>query len=217
VILAACGLQREARLIAKAGLVPVIGGGDAERLGAALEQRCGEASAILSIGLSGALAADLDIGDVVIDAHTAGLNAWLRAALPHARTGGIVGQDSPAATSDDKHSLHLATGALAVDMESHVAARVAMHRGLPFAAIRVVSDDARRTLPPAALVGMRPDGGMALGAVLKSLARHPAQLPALIRTGIDAERAFRALGGALRALETHGISFLDPREFTLDL
>jgi len=40
---------------------------------------------------------------------------------------------------------------------------------------------------------MKPDGGTALGAELASLARHPAQLPVLMRTGRDAEKGFRAL------------------------
>ena len=46
-------------------------------------------------------------------------------------------------------------------------------------------------LPPAALVGMKPDGGMDLPAVLRSLLANPGQLPALIRTGLEAERGFR--------------------------
>ena len=39
-----------------------------------------------------------------------------------------------------KPTLHRTTGALAVDMESHVAARIAARHGLPFAAGRVISD-----------------------------------------------------------------------------
>ncbi len=78
-------------------------------------------------------------------------------------------------------------------MESHVAARLAALHGLPFAALRVVADPAERSLPPAALVGMRPDGTTDIGAVLRSLGRAPRQLPGLIRTGLDARAAFSAL------------------------
>ena len=85
-------------------------------------------------------------------------------------------------------------------MESHVAARVAARHALPFMAIRAISDTASETLPPAALVGMNPDGSMALGSVLRSLARHPAQLPALIRTGRSAEAAFGVLGRVAAAI-----------------
>ena len=125
----------------------------------------------------------------------------LRAALPHAYYGPIIGQDHIAVTTAEKASL-AATGALAVDMESHIAARVAARHGLPFIAIRTISDTAHETLPPAALVGMNPDGSMALGKVLASLARRPGQLPALIRTGRSAEAAFRALSQVAAAIAT---------------
>ena len=55
-------------------------------------------------------------------------------------------------------------------------------------------------LPPAVLSGMKPDGGMDLAGVLASLARDPRQLPSLIRTGREAERAFKALDHARRLL-----------------
>ncbi|MEI9890256.1 MAG: hypothetical protein WDN45_06180 [Caulobacteraceae bacterium] len=80
-----------------------------------------------------------------------------------------------------------------VDMESHVAARIAAGAGLPFAAIRVVSDTAGLSLPPAVLQGLNEDGGMNLMGVLAALARDPRQLPALMRTGRDADLAFKAL------------------------
>ena len=40
---------------------------------------------------------------------------------------------------------------------------------------------------------MKADGGMDIAAVLKALARDPRQLPPLIRTGLEAEVAFRQL------------------------
>ena len=100
----------------------------------------------------------------------------------------------------------------AVDMETHIVARVAERHGLPFATLRVISDTAGETLPPAALCGMRSDGTMAIGPVLASLLRHPAQLPALIRTGWNAERAFRAL---LRCYRMIGL--VDLVEHALDV
>jgi len=100
-----------------------------------------------------------------------------------------------------KAALHASTGALAVDMESHVAAAFAEAHGLPFATLRVISDAADRALPQAAQVGMKPDGGMDLPAVLWSLAKNPRQLPALIRTGREAEVAF----GRLKLLGRHDL------------
>ncbi|MEM8827237.1 MAG: phosphorylase, partial [Pseudomonadota bacterium] len=137
--------------------------------------------------------------------------------LPSATVGEIAGQNRIAATATEKHTLANKTGAIAIDMESHVAARIAARHRLPFAAIRVVSDAADTDLPPAALVGMKPDGGMALGAVLGSLARRPAQLPALMRTGIDAERAFRSLARVYDALGRAGVFRADLGEFLFDV
>ena len=220
-ILIACGLQREAAILSHDGVLAIPGGGDGARLETALEAAAPQTTMLLSCGIAGALDPALVAGDLVLhlpafvssevekqaisDAPEAGASTaldtngeddWcerLRAALPHARLGRILGQDHIAATVAEKAALHAATGALAVDMESHIAARVASRHGLPFAAIRAISDTASETLPPAALVGMNPDGSMALGKVLASLARRPAQLPALIRTGRSAEAAFRAL------------------------
>lgn len=124
----------------------------------------------------------------------------LRRAMPDAARGRIVGGDAILASVMAKRALRDATGGVAVDMESHVAARVAARRGLAFGAVRVISDGAADDLPPAALVGMRPDGGLALGAVLASLARDPRQLPALIRTGRQADRAFAGLKAAMEAV-----------------
>ncbi|AOH86121.1 phosphorylase [Sphingomonas panacis] len=220
-LLVACGLTREARIFAGAGVVAVAGGGDVARLEAGLEAAiaAGGVTAILSGGIAGALDPALRPGDVVIgtlfsresgsseqqgqafaalDSRFRGRTAEI---FPNAHFGCIVGSDTIVATLAQKRALYAATGALAVDMESHIAARVAARHALPFAILRTISDGADHVLPPAALVGMKPDGGMALGAVLASLARHPAQLPALIRTGCDAGRAFSALERAWTSVE----------------
>ena len=137
--------------------------------------------------------------------------------LGEAHVGTIVGSDTIVASVAEKQALYAATGALAVDMESHIAARVAERHGLPFAIVRAISDTADHALPPAALVGMRPDGGMALGAVLASLARDPRQLTALIRTGRDAGRAFAALRRVRDVLGRLGVSLADDLELPLDM
>ena len=204
-ILIACGLQREAAILSAEGITAIPGGGDTARLEAALEAAASGATMILSCGIAGALDRALKAGDLVLSVPSPspsgeGFSEALTAALPHAHLGPIIGQDHIAATVAEKAALHAATGALAVDMESHIAARVAARHGLPFAAIRTISDTASETLPPAALVGMNPDGSMALGKVLLSLARDPAQLPALIRNGRSAEAAFRALGRVADAI-----------------
>ena len=216
-LIVACGLRREARAIEGKGrdVVAVAGGGDAVRLEAKLDALArARPGIILSSGLAGALDPGLLPGNVVLDGDP-GLIARLKHCLRDAIAGTVLGSDRIVATVAQKRALH--AGAIAVDMESHIAARVAARHGLPFAAVRTISDGADETLPPAALVGMRRDGGLALGAVLASLVRDPAQLPALIRTGRHAGIALGALGGAHDALARGGIDRLDLRELGFQL
>ncbi|MFD1612511.1 phosphorylase [Sphingomonas tabacisoli] len=265
-ILVACGLKREAAIMGRAGVIPVIGGGDAARLERALEFAltrltqssipsevegrtdfeldraavCASTSLgmdeigsnqsehilddntrpfptlILSSGVAGALDSSLKPGDVVIGGDP-GVVAKLQAALPEAKVGKVIGIDRIASTVAEKQALFRETGALAVDMESHVAERVARKHGVPFGILRVISDSADETLPPAALVGMRPDGGVAIGKVLVSLLGQPSQLPTLIRTARHADVAFRALRRVYDVLCGGGVGGFDLRELPLDM
>jgi len=214
-ILAAVGMQREARLVerhgAGIGLRAVAGGGHEALLKARLEAALEGAEAILSIGLGGALDPLLEVGDVVVASEVlrprkrwetdAVWRDFLRARLPAARCGPVYGSGEMVLSALDKDKLRRRGGALLVDMESHVAAEVAAARRLPFAVVRVVSDKAAASLPEAVRAGLSEDGGMNLFGVLGALARDPGQLPALIRVGRDADRAFKALdAAAARAL-----------------
>jgi hopanoid-associated phosphorylase len=163
----------------------------------------GSCRGVLSFGTAGGLAPGLRSGASVVasavldgamrfdtDAH------WSRALLKRldgAAYGPLAGVAQAVVESGAKLRLGKSSGALAADMESHVAARWAATHGLPFACCRVVIDPCERSLPDAALAGLRPDGSTDIGAVLRSLARGPAQLPALMRLAGDANRARAAL------------------------
>ena len=211
-VLAVTGLAKEAKLVGVAGVVAVAGGGDAGGLMAKLDALHGDLRGVISIGLAGALSPLLNVGDVVIaDQVITGLEKWdchegwrvrLTSRLPYAHQGQLFGSDLIIENAETKSGLHTATGALAVDMESQVAARFAANRNLPLAGLRVISDDAGHALPPAALVAMRPDGGIALGRVLGSVLRRPGQVPALIRTARSSNKAFAEL---LRCLDLCGV------------
>ncbi len=215
----ACGLKKEARLIARPGrdLFAIAGGGVSQKLERELEKLARIfPGVIVSSGIAGALDPALPSGAIIIDGDPAFV-ARLSAAIPDAIVGEVIGTESIIPTRSAKAALHRTTGASAVDMETHVARRVAQRLRLPFGVIRIISDGAGDTLPPAALVGMRPDGGLALAAVLGSLGRNPRQLRALIRTGQQAGRAFRSLGRLYDSLGRAGILGLDLREFALDV
>jgi adenosylhomocysteine nucleosidase len=200
-ILAVCGLKREAAILKKASVRVAIG---------ARFEVGADVRGIISIGIAGALAPDMAVGDIVVAERvvTAGeafetdakWTARLAAKFPHAVIGAMLGRGTIADTAEVKALLHEATGAVAVDMESHLAADAALTHGVPFAALRVISDRADQALPPAALTAMNPDGSIALGRVLWSVAKQPSQIPALIRTGRESDKAFGVLLGCIQTL-----------------
>ena len=106
--------------------------------------------------------------------------------------GGLAGVEQVIAATACKAALHSETGAAAVDMESHIAAAYAAEAGLPFAALRVISDPASRALPALAMAAIKPNGDIDLRKVLRGVARNPPTLRALVSTGIDFNRALRA-------------------------
>jgi hopanoid-associated phosphorylase len=225
-ILAATGLLREARIVGGGEVTVIVGGGDRARLEARLEALTPRAKGVASIGIAGGLAPALQVGRwvvadcVVVDGEPIQTDkrwtARIAERLDDVTHGALLGRNSMVTTAAEKAALHRATGSLAVDMESHVAARVARRHHLPFVAARVICDPANRSLPPAAHIGMKPDGGMNLAGVLGSLLGRPAQLPALIGVALDAERAFAVLVRGRRRLGP-GLGFPDLGELALDV
>jgi hopanoid-associated phosphorylase len=209
-ILAATGLRREARILAGGGIRALAGGGRSDALAASLAAAAPEAEAIISLGIGGALDAQLAVGDWVVaravvwdgggtDTDTRWSEA-LRRRLSDAHDGVILGCEAMLLDRTAKAKARAKFGATAVDMESRVAAQVAQRFGLPFAAARVISDRADEDLPTAVSVGMAADGRMALGPVLRAVAGAPGQIPALIRTARQSGVAFRRLAEGRRLL-----------------
>jgi len=205
------GLLAEARLAQPLSGRAIAGGGDRVRLEAELDRALEDgAQAVLSFGLAGGLAPQRPPGTLLVPTlvisgseHYRTDARWtqaMRCALGAADPGPVAGVDSPLFRPIDKAGLHKATGAVAADMESHLVARLALRARRPFAVLRVIGDPAERALPPAALIGMRPDGHVNLAAVLASLLRNPRQLPDLMRVAIDVRIAMSALTRCRRAL-----------------
>ena len=221
-VVAVTGLAFEARI---AGGVTVVG--DGLRTGGNLQAEIQRGSCgVISFGIAGGLAPQLMPGQWVVasavisdrDRHIPD-PCWsqrLLRALPGAVHGTIFGIDVPLADGAAKRALHHRTGAAVVDMESHLAARVAAAHGLPFTACRVVVDPAHRDLPPAALVGLRANGTADVSAVLLSLIWAPRQLPQLMRLMADASIAGAALRRG-RALLGPALGFPEVADFEVDL
>jgi adenosylhomocysteine nucleosidase len=169
--------------------------------------------------------ADRRKGQPLLPQHAAerwaqGSGGWierLARILPDAVVGRIHADGAIAATADKKRALQVDTRAIAVDTESHVAARVAERHHLPFAVARVISDAADKTLPAAVLVAIGPDGGLRIGAILLALLRRPWHIPALIGVGIDSGRAMKSLARGYDALAGAGFALGDEGQFPLDM
>lgn len=209
-VVAAVGLAKEARIAKRFGLTPVVGAANSKLLKRRLKALGPDVCGIVSFGLAGGLAPIPEVGDALIGTHVVaerehyacdpGWSKVLRTKLPDAHSVVIAGVEEPAMHMGAKKELFRATGAHAVDMESHVAARFAAERGIPFVVLRVISDDAKRTLPPAALERLSLKGNPRYFAILRSLMREPGQFGELLRTGREAGAAFKTLVKCLRVL-----------------
>ena len=221
-VVAVTGLAFEARI---AGGVTVVSDGvrTEATLRAAIERG---SRGVISFGIAGGLAPHLLPGQWVVASAIVSDQGrhptdpdWserLLRALPGALHATIAGIDAPISHPTGKRALYRRTGALIVDMESHVAARIAANYGVPFTACRVVVDPAHRHLPPAALLSIRPDGTADVAAVLRSVRAQPGQLPHLMRLAVDAAIAHAALRRG-RALLGPGLGFPALEDIEMDL
>jgi hopanoid-associated phosphorylase len=215
-VIAVTGMAFEAR-IARGVDVEAVFAARADLLEKALSEALARgASGVVSFGTAGGLAAELAPGTLIVadaidgpfgrvctDAAWTARIASALVASPLAlrvRRGGLAAVTAPLVTVEQKEALHRAGGALAVDMESHIAAAMAHSRGLPFVACRAIVDPAWRKLPSAATAGLRDDGTTALMPILTELFKAPWQLGAMIRLAGDARAARATLVSARRVL-----------------
>jgi hopanoid-associated phosphorylase len=207
-VLAVTGLAREARLAEGPGVITIRAGGDTARLramlGAHIVPNC---RAVISVGIAGGLDPDLVPGDVIVATgiatpdrrHSASLDvarrlaAQLSAHPKRVVLADLAGVDAAVMCPIAKRDLRRATGAIAVDMESHIAADFAARYGLPFAAVRVICDPAHRALPALIATALHPNGEVNFSSLLGGLMRRPLQLVAMTRLARDAAEGFRAL------------------------
>lgn len=219
-VLIVTGLVQEARIAAGPGMMVICSSSDPAQLRALLATL--DASTfrgVISFGVAGGLDPTLKSGDIVVATEVmAGDTRWLagsalneeliaNATLGRRRVvrGGLAGVEQVVAGIAKKAALWIETGAAAVDMESHIAAAYATEAGVPFAALRVISDPANRALPALARDAIKPNGDIDLRRVLRGVARNPMTLRSLVSTGIDFNRALRSLRGCRDLLLGDGL------------
>jgi hopanoid-associated phosphorylase len=209
-ILIVTGLVQEARIAAGPGMAVICSSSDPRQLRALLTVfDPATIRGVISFGVAGGLDPSLKSGDIVVATEVmAGDTRWLAGlslseqqiaaiALGRRRVvrGGLAGVEEVVVAQACKAALRSVTGAAAVDMESHIAAAYAAENELPFAALRVISDPASRTLPALARNAIKPNGEIDVRKILGGLARNPKSLRALVSTGMDFNRALKSLRG----------------------
>ncbi len=174
-----------------------------------IEEGC---TALLSLGMAGGLDPALKAGAVVIAERVVTADGrsfvtsepWRKAlveACDSASVSAIAGSERVVTSIEEKQNLRRHTGAAAVDMESVGVAEVAAAAGLPFMALRVVADTARRAVPAWVLRGVGANGALRPLAVAVGLLARPWALPVVAGLARDSRRAraglcrVAALGG----------------------
>jgi adenosylhomocysteine nucleosidase len=157
----------------------------------------------LSAGYSGALREGLQVGDVILAKEFAdqGGNIYPASWLPQRVTstlssGRLLTLDRLTGDPKEKHHLGQQFGAVAVDMESAAVAKVCASRGIPFGAVRVISDDVDTCLSPQ-LVSLLSGSRVSLLRVLGNVIRSPNLIPQLWRLARNTRLAARQLGQTL--------------------
>jgi adenosylhomocysteine nucleosidase len=209
-LVAVCGLKDERRILAKSNALVLCGAAAVAQLDSQVPANC---TGILSFGICGALSPDLRVGDLVLGAtvmdgkevHPADgewlvrLKAGLKRLLVEVVPVWSVGAEG-GVTPAERAALFGTTRCWIIDDESSAVASFAKRRGVPFAVMRAVSDDARTALPPAARRVVCPDGGLRIDVIWRALRTDPSQILGLERTAFNFSRAIGRLWDAYRTV-----------------
>lgn len=168
--------------------------------------------ALLCAGTAGGLDAGLKIGDVVAarevrferESPRASAPALVEAALEvGAREGTCLTVPKPLCSPEEKAKAAKVHGATVCDMEAFHVAGPALAAGVPFLALKVVSDEARDRLPDAARF-TDATGALDGLAFARHLALHPDEAARSARFLRNAGRAASRLAAAVLRLARRG-------------
>jgi len=159
---------------------------------------------VIAAGFAGALRPGLRVGDVIVAEsviEAASAQSYSPAqlfvdAIPDAVMGQLVSVESVVARPGEKRNLGDRWSADAVDMESAAIARACARARIPFACVRVISDDCDASLTPA-LANCLTGGRVKTAAVLRCVARDPSTVWELWRLARHSKRAALQLARAL--------------------
>lgn len=155
---------------------------------------------VVSAGFAGALAEGWRAGDVVLADEVCDEQGRSWPAAPHlaGRRGRLLTVSRLVGDPVEKRRLGQSHHAVAVDMEAAVVAEFCAEHGLPFQALRVISDDVTTGLSPELV---RLLGGATVSPVrlLRAAVRSPRVVGQLCRLAAATRMGARNLAGALVA------------------
>jgi adenosylhomocysteine nucleosidase len=165
---------------------------------------------VVSGGVCGALAPDLDAGDLVLPESVLGPDGERLNVTPtpyrqatelagSARGGLLVTSREVVATAEAKAALFARTGAVAVDMESALILAHAAGAGCPTLVVRGVSDAAAESLPPELIALVTPAGKLHAGRALALALTRPRLLPRALAVRRASQRALATVARLLAA------------------
>jgi adenosylhomocysteine nucleosidase len=153
----------------------------------------GEVSLIISAGLAGAVDPSLGVADIIQPATvTDGVDGL---SISAEEGEGLLVTSGAVATLNEKRVLRR-TGAAAVDMEAFAVADVARIHGVPFIAIKSISDTADFELPPLGRF-ITPEGEFQAGRFALWTAFRPWSWLTVVQLGRNSGAAIRSLTQAL--------------------
>lgn len=171
----------------------VCGMGSAAARLAAVGLRDQGVSALMSFGVAGALDETLRPGDLVLPerihteyAHPVSIE-WRERILQHLPkhvkvAGGTLATSYQVLTSEaEKREFSAKHGACAVDMESGAIAEIAANAGIPFVAVRAITDPIEFSPPPTLLGAVYPDGSVNALHLLTLILRRSVNVRTLLR------------------------------------
>lgn len=152
---------------------------------------------LISAGLAGALIAEFKVGHVIIPATI--INSATNKRIPTGQGRGTLVSASGVAGQNAKRLLAEKYAAQVVDMEAALVAEAAVKRGVPFVAVKAVSDEYDFPLP-AMDQFVTASGRFVMGKFLSYLALRPSLWPVVRQLNLNSKIASGKLCAELRNL-----------------
>ncbi len=151
---------------------------------------------LIIAGVAGALTSDLSVGDLVAATSVLTEIGLLTPPmlLPGLRQGALLSANRVLITAQEKGEAVLRPGGpMAVEMETAGSARAAIECGVPWAAVRAISDNADEPLPLDFNQARTSDGSLSISRIALMAIARPRSIPGLIRFSRDTDRAATTL------------------------